>query len=55
VVGKAIITPAEIEDQASSAHREDRQYRGCGCDDKTVRLYCESILFPEQIGQAEIA
>jgi hypothetical protein len=39
--GRGILSRGEIVGQAQFAYREGRQYRGCGCDDETVRLYCD--------------
>ena len=39
--GRGILSRGEIVGQTQFAYREGKQYRGCGCDDETVRPYCD--------------
>lgn len=39
--GRGILSRSEIIGQTQFAYREGKQYRGCGCDDGTVRPYCD--------------
>ena len=39
--GKRIITPSEIVAQAESAYQRD--YRGCGCEEPAVQVFCDPV------------
>ena len=40
--GKRIITPAEVQAQASGAYSE-KEYRGCGCEEPAIEPFCDPL------------